>query len=62
MLITRFYLAWQNKIRDNEQPDSTYDNVYMTEVKADGTKEEVKVDKAFLDLTDIENREFRYVL
>ncbi|KAI0797539.1 major facilitator superfamily domain-containing protein [Abortiporus biennis] len=60
ILITRIYLARENKKRDQEGHDSTYDNVYLS----DGSEksEAKKVDKAFLDLTDIQNRDFRYVL
>ena len=62
MLVTRIYLSWENKKREDEPYDASHDEVYMTETKPDGTTEEVKVDKAFLDLTDTENSEFRYVL
>ncbi|KAK7034005.1 hypothetical protein VNI00_012435 [Paramarasmius palmivorus] len=58
----RAMLAMENKRRDSENRDETYDNVYITHINADGTTEEKKVDKAFLDLTDIQNRDFRYVL
>ncbi|KAH9950247.1 MFS general substrate transporter [Amylocystis lapponica] len=59
MLVTRWYLARQNALRDREEHDATYDDVYL----ADGeTNAEKKVDKAFLDLTDIQNRDFRYAL
>ncbi|KAJ3484592.1 hypothetical protein NLI96_g5532 [Meripilus lineatus] len=60
MLMTRFYLARENAKREREEPDSTYDDVYINE-GIPGEKP-LKVDKAFLDLTDIQNREFRYVL
>jgi len=60
LLVTRFYLARENSKRDREEHDSTYDNVYLSEVGEKG--EAKKVDKAFLDLTDIQNRDFRYVL
>ncbi len=46
LLVTRAYLARENAKRDKEQRDSKYDDIYITEVKADGTKEEIKVDKA----------------
>ncbi|PSS31052.1 hypothetical protein PHLCEN_2v2384 [Hermanssonia centrifuga] len=62
LLVTRAYLARENAKRDKEQHDSKYDDIYITDVKADGTKEEIKVDKEFLDLTDRQNRDFRYVL
>ena len=62
ILITRVYLARENAKRDKEPRDAKYDDVYTVETRADGTTEEVKVDKEFLDLTDFQNREFRYVL
>ncbi|KAK0196739.1 major facilitator superfamily domain-containing protein [Armillaria mellea] len=62
LLILRFMLATENKRRDMNQHDDTYDHVYVTHVNADGTTEERKVDKAFLDLTDIQNKDFRYLL
>ncbi len=74
-------LATENKRRDVNRHDDTYDEVYVTHVNADGTTEERKVDKvlvsrsfcsrvwliylpsqAFLDLTDIQNKDFRYLL
>jgi len=57
MLITRWYLARENARRDLEEHDTTYDDVYL----AEGDSKQ-KVDKSFLDLTDIQNRDFRYVL
>ncbi|KAH0583569.1 hypothetical protein H2248_009192 [Termitomyces sp. 'cryptogamus'] len=62
VFILRTHLALENKRRDNEEHDAKYDDVYVTHVEADGTTVEKKVDRAFLDLTDIKNREFRYVL
>nr|VWP00642.1 S-adenosylmethionine synthase (EC [Ganoderma boninense] len=62
LLALRFVLAYENARRDREPHDSTYDSVYIKETQADGTVVEKKVDRAFLDLTDIQNREFRYVL
>ena len=86
MLLLRWYLARQNKLRERERDDSLNDRPRLPHssrpVEAAGEKEgdagdddkfdEVylvdsegiaigKVDKAFLDLTDIENRDFRYV-
>ena len=71
-------LQSENKRRDAEKRDDSYDDVYLTQELADGTKTEKRVDKvrcdlaliysahtscqAFLDLTDIQNRDFRYVL
>ncbi|KAI0957870.1 hypothetical protein AcW1_006123 [Taiwanofungus camphoratus] len=62
LLVTRWYLARENAKRDREEHDSTYDSMYITDEKEDGTRAERRVDKAFLDLTDIQNRDFRYVL
>ncbi|KAL0950628.1 hypothetical protein HGRIS_007418 [Hohenbuehelia grisea] len=61
MLAIRRLLASENKRRDQEPPDDTYDDVYIEKVTEKGTVK-VKVDKEFLDLTDIQNRDFRYVL
>ncbi|KAN0077177.1 Major facilitator superfamily domain containing protein [Tylopilus felleus] len=58
LLILR-YLYWrENKKRDLETRDNTYDSVYIKTESG----EERQVDKAFLDLTDKQNRDFRYVL
>lgn len=53
----------ENKRRDLESSSSeTYDDVYITVKGDDGSDVQKKVDKAFLDLTDRQNRDFRYVL
>ncbi|KAI0748380.1 MFS general substrate transporter [Daedaleopsis nitida] len=62
LLALRVYLARENAAREHEGPDAQYEDVYITEKKQDGTVVDKKVDKAFLDLTDIQNRDFRYVL
>lgn len=83
MLVLRTMLALENKRRDAEQRDETYDDVYIKTKLDDGTMVEKHVDrvrlpfvstrmhdlvltlgffKAFQDLTDIQNRDFRYVL
>ncbi|KAJ7600723.1 MFS general substrate transporter [Mycena floridula] len=62
LLLIRFLLNRENKKRDAEPIDETYDNVYMEIVDADGKLIRRKVDKEFLDLTDRQNRDFRYVL
>ncbi|KAI0318837.1 major facilitator superfamily domain-containing protein [Amylostereum chailletii] len=62
LLAIRFHLARENAKREKEGRKDGFDNVYVAHVDADGKKEEVHVDRAFLDLTDRENREFRYVL
>lgn len=61
-LVLRFMLAAENKRRDAAQRDDSYDDVYLTHVDEDGTTVEKRVDRAFLDLTDIQNKDFRYVL
>ncbi|KAI0807659.1 MFS general substrate transporter [Fomes fomentarius] len=62
LLALRVYLARENARREKEGPDTRYEDVYIEEKQSDGTVVEKKVDKAFLDLTDIQNRDFRYVL
>jgi len=62
LLAIRWHLAAENKRRDAEPVDDTYDNVYIERMTKDGVIEKVKVDKEFLDLTDMQNRDFRYVL
>ena len=44
-LVTRVYLAHENARREKEGADTTYDDVYITQEKEDGTKVEVKVEK-----------------
>ncbi|KAF8969716.1 major facilitator superfamily domain-containing protein [Flammula alnicola] len=62
ILLLRFMLQSENKRRDAEQRDDTYDDVYLKQELADGTNTEKRVDRvSFLDLTDIQNRDFRYV-
>jgi len=61
----RVILNNENKRRDAEaetRSNDTSDEIYIEETLADGTKVERRVDKAFLDLTDKQNRDFRYVL
>ncbi len=41
-------LATENKRRDMNQHDDTYDDVYVTHVNADGTTEKRKVDKVLV--------------
>jgi len=62
LLFLRYMLASENKRRQAEQHDSQDEDIYITYKLEDGTEVEKKVDKAFRDLTDIQNREFRYVL
>lgn len=57
ILLLRFMLAAENKRRDAEPYDDTYDDVYIVTVDADGKSTEKKVDKVstwrFLQLTRI---------
>lgn len=62
LLIIRFLLWRENKRRDAEPPDTRYDDVYIEVTLPDGSRVERKVQKEYLDLTDIQNRDFRYVL
>ncbi|KAF8256528.1 major facilitator superfamily domain-containing protein [Lactarius quietus] len=55
-------LSRENKRRDAEPLDDTFDNVFLTKADQGGNRVEMKVDKEFLDLTDRQNRDFRYVL
>ena len=62
LLSIRILLARENRRRDAEPRDTTYDDVYVEVTLPDGTRVERKVEKEYLDLTDIQNRDFRYVL
>ncbi|KAJ7775503.1 major facilitator superfamily domain-containing protein [Mycena metata] len=63
LLLIRYILATENKRRDAEpRMDDAYDNVYVERLSSEGVIEKVKVDREFLDLTDRQNRDFRYVL
>ncbi|KAF8878220.1 MFS general substrate transporter [Infundibulicybe gibba] len=61
-LIIRYILSTENKRRDAEPRDEKYEHVYIERTTKEGIVERVKVEKEFLDLTDIQNRDFRYVL
>ncbi|KAJ7153334.1 MFS general substrate transporter [Mycena filopes] len=62
VLVIRQLLIAENRRRDAEPArDDGYDDVYIERPTLDGAVEKVKVDKEFLDLTDIQNRDFRYV-
>jgi hypothetical protein len=58
----RVLLERENKRRDAEPRDDSYDDVYVARFDEKGNRVEVKVSKEFLDLTDRQNRDFRYVL
>ncbi|KAJ7054943.1 MFS general substrate transporter [Mycena amicta] len=64
LLVIRWVLSRENKRRDRQGRSdvSMYDDVYIERLSPDGVLEKVKVDKEFLDLTDIQNQDFRYVL
>jgi len=62
LLVIRVLLVRENNRRDAQPPDTTYDDVYVEVVLPDGKRVERKVEKEYLDLTDIQNRDFRYVL
>jgi ACS family allantoate permease-like MFS transporter len=48
LLAIRYVLASENRRRDNEPVDDTYDDVYIERVGKDGEVEKVKVDKVRL--------------
>ncbi|KAF8480329.1 MFS general substrate transporter [Russula ochroleuca] len=58
----RVLLARENKKRDAEPPDGSFNDVHVVRIDEDGNRTEVKVSKEFLDFTDRQNRDFRYVL
>ncbi|KAK0466080.1 MFS general substrate transporter [Desarmillaria tabescens] len=62
LLAIRYLLSAENRRRDAEPVDTVYDDVYIEQLKEDGVMEKAHVDKEFLDLTDKQNRDFRYVL
>ncbi|KAF7800177.1 hypothetical protein EIP86_011424 [Pleurotus ostreatoroseus] len=62
LLMIRYILQRENRIRDNEPVDETYEDVYIEVVTPEGKRVEQKVPKEYLDLTDRQNRDFRYVL
>ena len=45
LLVLRFMLAAENKRRDAEPYDDTYDNIYIIGVNSDGKETRKKVDK-----------------
>ncbi|KAF7345820.1 MFS general substrate transporter [Mycena venus] len=64
VLTIRYLLVAENRKRGVESKrDNQYDNVYVVRPVSTRSRrvERVKVDKEFLDLTDIQNRDFRYV-
>jgi ACS family allantoate permease-like MFS transporter len=45
LLIIRYVLSTENKRRDQEQLDNSYDDIYIERMGKDGQVERVKVDK-----------------
>ncbi|KAJ3820434.1 MFS general substrate transporter [Lentinula raphanica] len=64
LLLLRLYMSRENRKRDKEPQDEAAEtDVYVKQETANGdVVKMVKVDKGFLDMTDIQNRSFRYVL
>ena len=48
LLIIRYVLSSENKRRDQEQLDNSYDDVYIERMGKDGQVERVKVDKVII--------------
>ncbi|KAJ7124188.1 MFS general substrate transporter [Mycena epipterygia] len=64
VLVIRYFLSAENKRRDAKPvQEDKYDDVFIERLAKDGSgvMEKVKIDKEFLDLTDVQNRNFRYV-
>lgn len=61
LLVIRSLLERENRRRDAEPPAKTEEH-YIEKLTEDGKVIDVKVDKEFMDLTDHQNRDFRYVL
>ncbi|KAJ4482898.1 hypothetical protein C8J55DRAFT_45922 [Lentinula edodes] len=64
LLLLRLYMSRENRKRDAEPQDEAADtDVYVKQESAEGDiVKMLKVDKGFLDMTDVQNRSFRYVL
>ncbi|KAI0063571.1 MFS general substrate transporter [Artomyces pyxidatus] len=58
----RVLLKARNTRRDLNPVADSYEDVYIKKLNDDGELIEFKVDKEFLDLTDMQNGDFRYVL
>ncbi|KAI0065987.1 MFS general substrate transporter [Artomyces pyxidatus] len=58
----RVILDLRNKRRATDTHDDSEEDIYVLTFDGDGKEVEVKVDKEFLDLTDMQNKDFRYVL
>ncbi|KAF9239499.1 MFS general substrate transporter [Melanogaster broomeanus] len=62
LLVIRFMLARENARRDADPAVEEYEEFFIEKVSDDGKRVQVKVDKEFLDMTDRQNRDFRYAL
>ncbi|KIJ61701.1 hypothetical protein HYDPIDRAFT_115502, partial [Hydnomerulius pinastri MD-312] len=62
LLLIRYMLSRENARRDAEPAEEEYEEFFIERLADSGERVQVKVDKEFLDLTDIQNRDFRYVL
>ncbi|MBW0514979.1 hypothetical protein O181_054694 [Austropuccinia psidii MF-1] len=65
LLFMRFYLQRQNTLRDRQAahqdfPRAQHQKATQTNTELD--TESLDIDKEFMDLTDLENKDFRYVL
>ena len=61
-ILIRIYLSYLNKRRANRTDDAPYDDAIVIVQNEKGEDTKQKVDRAFLDLTDRQNLEYRYVL
>ncbi|KAG2144010.1 MFS general substrate transporter [Suillus cothurnatus] len=61
LLVIRAVLVRENRIRDAE-PVQASEEYVIERITEDGKRVEANIDKEFLDLTDRQNRDFRYVL
>ncbi|KAG1798879.1 MFS general substrate transporter [Suillus plorans] len=61
LFVIRAILVRENRIRDAEPVDDGEEYV-IERITEDGKRVKVKIDKEFLDLTDRQNRDFRYIL
>ncbi|KAG1843054.1 hypothetical protein C8R48DRAFT_619134 [Suillus tomentosus] len=61
LFVIRAILVRENRIRDAESVFDV-DEYVIERITEDGKRVKVKIDKEFLDLTDRQNRDFRYIL
>jgi ACS family allantoate permease-like MFS transporter len=62
VLAIRYILSAENKRRDRSPKEENNSDIYIEVVDSDGNIKSVRVEKEFLDLTDRQNHDFRYVL